>query len=110
MATLSRRNWLTACTASVLAVPSLNSIEPIARTGKSKIKLSLAAYSFRQSLDLKKKPKPDMTLFDLIDIAAEQNIDAVELTAYYFPETTPEYLASLKGRATRLGLDISGTA
>ncbi|HEX3148184.1 MAG TPA: sugar phosphate isomerase/epimerase family protein [Gemmataceae bacterium] len=110
MSNLSRRDWLAACTASALAVPSLNGIEPIARLGTAKIKLSLAAYSFRQSLDLKKKPKPDMTLFDLIDFAAEQNIDAVELTAYYFPETTPEYLARLKSRCTRLGLDVSGTA
>jgi sugar phosphate isomerase/epimerase len=32
------------------------------------------------------------------------------LTAYYFRETTPRYLAALKGRCTRLGLDVSGTA
>jgi len=51
-----------------------------------------------------------MTYDDFIDLAAELNLDAVELTAYYFPETTPEYLAKLKARATRLGLDISGTA
>ena len=74
------------------------------------MKLSLAAYSFRQWLDLKKKPKPDMTLADFIDFAADQDIDAVELTAYYFAETTPEYLAALKARCTRLGLDVSGTA
>ena len=59
------------------------------------MKLSIAAYSFRQWLDLKKKPKPDMTLFDLIDFAAAQEIDAVELTAYYFAETSPKYLAEL---------------
>jgi sugar phosphate isomerase/epimerase len=74
------------------------------------LKLSLAAYSFRQWLDLKKKPKPDMTLADFIDFAAAREIDAVELTAYYFAETTAAYLAALKARATRLGLDVSGTA
>jgi sugar phosphate isomerase/epimerase len=110
MPALSRRDWLAAATASALAAPTLSAIEPIVRNDKSKLKLSLAAYSFRQWLDLKKKPKPDMSLADFIDLAAEQNIDAVELTAYYFAETTPEYLATLKGRATRLGLDISGTA
>src|SRR5205085_890073 len=26
------------------------------------------------------------------------------------PQTTPEYLAQLRGRCTRLGLDVSGTA
>jgi sugar phosphate isomerase/epimerase len=51
-----------------------------------------------------------MTLDDFIDLAAALDLDAVELTAYYFPRTTPDYLAHLKGRCTRLGLDVSGTA
>jgi len=106
---LSRRDWLAACAAGALCAPA-RAIDPITRTGPAKLKLSLAGYSFRDRLNVKKKPKPDMTYFDFIDFAAEQNIDAVELTAYYFPETTPEYLAALKSRATRLGLDVSGTA
>jgi sugar phosphate isomerase/epimerase len=113
VADLSRRDWLAACAAcaaGALCAPAARAIEPIARSGRPKLKLSLAAYSFRQWLDLKKKPKPDMALADFIDFAAAQDIDAVELTAYYFAETTPEYLAALKARATRLGLDVSGTA
>jgi len=109
---LSRRAWFAACAAgagSLVANPA-RAIEPITRNGKPHMRLSLAAYSFRQWLDLKKKPKPDMTLADFIDFAAAQDIDAVELTAYYFAETTPEYLAGLKARCTRLGLDVSGTA
>jgi sugar phosphate isomerase/epimerase len=85
-------------------------IEPIRRSGPPHIKLSLAAYSYRKYLDLKAKPKPPMTLDDFIDLGASLDLDAVELTAYYFPETTPDYLAHLKGRCTRLGLDVSGTA
>ena len=49
-------------------------------------------------------------LDDFIDYAAGQPFEAVELTAYYFAQTTPAYLAQLKGRCTRLGLDVSGTA
>jgi sugar phosphate isomerase/epimerase len=105
----SRRQWLAACAAAI-STSTLPGVEPITRNGKSRIKLSIAGYSFRQWLDLKKKPKPEMTLFDLIDFAAEQEIDAVELTAYYFAETSPKYLAELKARCTRLGLDVSGTA
>jgi sugar phosphate isomerase/epimerase len=74
------------------------------------MRLSLAAYSFRQFLALGKKPAPTMTLDDFIDLAAALPLDAVELTAYYFAQTTPRYLAALKGRCTRLGLDVSGTA
>jgi sugar phosphate isomerase/epimerase len=98
----TRREWLAACAAGALCTPAVRGIEPISRTGKPKLKLSLAAYSFRQWLDLKKPMQTAMTLAGFID--------SVELTAYYFAETTPEYLASLKSRATRLGLDVSGTA
>jgi sugar phosphate isomerase/epimerase len=107
---LSRRDWIATCAAGAVCAAGARAIEPISRTGKSHMKLSLAAYSFRQWLDLKKKPKPDITLADFIDFAAAQEIDAVELTAYYFAETSPEYLAALKTRCTRLGLDVSGTA
>jgi sugar phosphate isomerase/epimerase len=93
--------------AGLVAPDSSGAIEPIRRTGPSHLRLSIAAYSYRKYLDLKKK---EMTLFDFIDASANMGLDAVELTAYYFPETTPQYLAALKGRATRLGLDVSGTA
>lgn len=85
-------------------------IEPISRTGKPHLRLSLAAYSFRKYLDLKIKPKPPMTLEDFVDLAATMNLDAVEPTAYYFADTSRAYLARLKGRCSRLGLDVSGTA
>ena len=84
-------------------------IDPIRRTGRPLMRLALAAYSFRQALDLRRKP-PTMTLAGFIDLAASMPFDAVELTEYYFPETSARYLANLKGQATRLGLDISGTA
>jgi sugar phosphate isomerase/epimerase len=110
MSDLSRREMLAACAAGAVWPAAGRGIEPIARNGKSKLKLSLAAYSFRQWLDLKKPQAPRMTLAGFIDFAAAQDIDAVELTQYYFAETTPEYLAGLKARCTRLGLDVSGTA
>lgn len=96
-----------AVAATTAVLPQTIAADPVLRNGKSRLRLSLAAYSFRQWLDLK---KPSMTLFDFIDLAADNECDAVELTAYYFPETSPQYLADLKTRCTRLGLDISGTA
>lgn len=110
----SRRNFLQTALATgaglTLAPTASHAIDPIKRNGKSHIRLSIAAYSYRKYLDLKIKPKPPMTLDDFVDLAAEMNIDAVEPTAYYFAETSQEYLAHLKGKCTRLGLDISGTA
>ena len=98
---------LAAGSGAALSFRETQAIEPIKRSGKSHLRLSIAGYSYRKYLDLKKK---EMTYDDFIDTAAAMGTDAVELTQYYFPETTPEYLASLKGRATRLGLDVSGTA
>jgi sugar phosphate isomerase/epimerase len=110
--TPTRRHFLHSVLAvgSACAAGTARAIEPIARNGKAHMRLSMAAYSFRQELDLKRKPRPTMTLDDFIDLCAAQDLDAAELTAYYFPETSPEYLAHLKGRCTRLGLDVSGTA
>src|SRR5438132_1706808 len=95
-----RRTFLsTALAAGVLGVSAgaAHAIEPIRRQGPPRMRLSLAAYSFRQALDLRQKP-PAMTLDGFIDLAADLPLDAVELTGYYFPETTARYLARLKGR------------
>jgi sugar phosphate isomerase/epimerase len=112
--TTTRRKFLqVACAASAgwaAASESSSAIEPISRSGKSHIRLSIAGYSYRKYLDLNAKPKPSMNLDDFIETAADMGLDAVELTQYYFPNTTPDYLAHLKGLCTRQGLDVSGTA
>ena len=89
------------------AMRSANAIDAPKRTGGPRFKVGCCAYSYRQYLQAKTNP---ITLYDFLDTCAALNLDGVELTAYYFPETTPRYLARLKGRCTRLGLDISGTA
>jgi sugar phosphate isomerase/epimerase len=110
MITTDRRQFLRTALAGgtgVAIATAAPGIEPFPRLDKSHLRLSIAGYSYRKYLDLK---QPQMTYADFIDRAADMGTDAVELTQYYFPETTPTYLASLKGRATRLGLDVSGTA
>jgi sugar phosphate isomerase/epimerase len=112
MTLLTRRQFVPSALAAATGLaltPAASAIEPVARPGKPHLRLSLAAYSFRKYLDLKRKP-PAMTLDDFIDLSAGMDLDAVEFTQYYFPRTSPDYLAHLKGRCTRLGLDVSGTA
>ncbi len=109
----TRRHFLHAALGAGTALalpPAAGAIEPIRRNGRAHLRLSLAAYSYNRHLALKGKAKPTMTLEDFIDVAAGLDVPAVELTAYYFPRTTPDYLARIKGRCTRLGLDVSGTA
>jgi sugar phosphate isomerase/epimerase len=110
--TSTRRHFLRSGLAAgiALAAAPAAAIEPVRRPGKPHIRLSLAAYSFRKYLALNIKPKPPMNLEDFVDLAASYELDAVEPTAYYFADTSPAYLARLKGRCTRLGLDVSGTA
>lgn len=112
--TVDRRQFLHAALAagSACALTKLPAaaIEPIKRTGKPHLRLSIAAYSYRKYLDLKAKPQPSMTLEDFAEIAAGLELDAIEPTGYYFADTSPEYLARLKGRCIRLGLDVSGSA
>src|SRR5437660_2345515 len=69
-------------------------IDPIGRTRPSHLKLSLAAYSYRQYLTGKDK---SMDLFDFVDLCADMALDGVELTSYYFPpEVDVAYLHKLK--------------
>lgn len=85
-----------------------HAIPPIGRTRPSHMKLSLAAYSYRQYLTAK---PPTMDLFGFVDLAADMGLDAVEPTSYYFPpDVDAPYLNKLKLHAFKLGLDISGTA
>lgn len=112
----SRRLFLQSAIATALVGPtSLASLYtavaagPVGRNGKPHLKLSLAAYSYRDYLTGKLQPK--MTLDQFIELCADLGLDGTELTSYYFPENFDQaYLVSLKQKTFRLGLDISGTA
>ena len=107
---MNRRDF----TATLAALPAMaltggaTAIDPIKRAGAPSMKLSLAAYSFRDALA---GPKKSMTLDDFVDLASLYNLEAVEPTSYYFPEpATPQYCRSLRRHAFIQGLSISGTA
>ncbi|MAH13433.1 MAG: xylose isomerase [Verrucomicrobia bacterium] len=105
------RRTLLKSTAALAAGSPLLGIDPIERTGKPKLKLSLAAYSFRRQLTAKPGTPGAMDMLGFIDWASNQDLDAVEPTSYFFPkEVTPEYLAELRRRAHLLGVDISSGA
>jgi sugar phosphate isomerase/epimerase len=105
----TRRKFLALAAASIVQPWRFSTAaEPITRTRPSHLKLSLAAYSYRKYLTGAGK---SMDLFDFVSLAADLGLDAIEPTAYYFPEdVSAEYLHRLRQRAFLLGLDISGTA
>lgn len=107
---LTRRDFVRAALASCAAPALVPAIEPFRRAGKPRLLLSLAAYSYRDSLK-PRKGKPTMTLEDVIDLAGKHELPGVELTSYYFTRTDNDYLDSLKTRCAKYPpLAVSGSA
>lgn len=75
---------------------------------QTRLKTGLNAYSFSKPLT-----SGEMNLDQLIEFCAKNQIDAVDLTAYYFPGypevPSDEYLYHIKHKAFLLGVEISGT-
>lgn len=113
----SRREFLktgllAGAVAAAGAAPAVRAIEPISRkpNRNAHFKLALAAYSFRQVLDLKAKPETRWTYFDFIEKAAEYGTDGVELTEYYFEKPiNAEYISKIKHRLHVCGQSLTGT-
>lgn len=69
------------------------------------MKIGCCAYSYREALT-----RGEMSLPDFIRSCAELGLDGVELTGYYFPDTSRATLNSLKRLCFRMGLQVSGVA
>lgn len=114
---MNRRRFLTSA-ATALGATALPAIEPIARKGKSRMMLGLAAYSFRDNMkwmrgkeNKVKEERPAWDIIDFIDYCAEQGCPGAELTSYFFPpDADDEYLLKVKRHAYLRGVNITGTA
>ncbi len=69
------------------------------------MKLATCAYSYRDLLKA-----GGMSMESFLDTCVELGFDGVELTQYYFPQETDEYLNYMKREVFRRGLEVSGTA
>lgn len=109
--TTSRRQFLNFAAASAaltaLAPEKSSASEPPQRKGKPSMRLSLAAYSFR---DFFADPaKLDMPKF--LNYCADLGLEGAELTSYYFPKDADDaYYIALKRQAFLRGIAVSGTA
>lgn len=91
-------------------LPGAQALEPLRRPGRCRLKLSLAAYSFRDQFN-HPDPARRLTLPAFLDYCADHGCDGAELTSYYFPrQFDAVFLADLKRRAHLRGLALSGTA
>ncbi|MEQ1853208.1 MAG: sugar phosphate isomerase/epimerase family protein, partial [Chthoniobacteraceae bacterium] len=117
MQSLSRRRFLATSSLALIAAPLARAVEPFARVGAPRLRLSLAAYSFREFFPGAKGAKAEipadraMTMEKFIDRCAEWQCDGAELTSYYFPkDVTDDYLLKVRRHAYLRGVSISGTA
>src|SRR5262245_18536226 len=90
---------------------------PLKRTGKPRLLLSLAAYSFRENFPTMrgkantKMPAGKATdMFKFIDYWEAHGCDGTELTSYFFAEETDEYMIKLRRHCYVRGIAVSGTA
>jgi len=108
MTPFSRRRFLSASALAVLAAPLVRAAEPFLHAGGPRLRLSVAAYSFRDQFQ---KGTPPLTWEQFIDHCAEWGVDGAELTSYYFPkDVTDARLIEVKRHAHLRGVSISGTA
>jgi sugar phosphate isomerase/epimerase len=96
------------------ATPAANLFK---RTGRPLLRLSLAAYSFRENFPIMRgKPNTKVPagkatdMFQFADYCATQGCDGAELTSYFFAEESDEYLLKLRRHCFLRGIAISGTA
>ncbi|MCB1096315.1 MAG: TIM barrel protein [Verrucomicrobiae bacterium] len=113
-ATSSRRQFLSlsaglagAALTTSLSSEKASAVEPPKRAGQPSMRLSLAAYSFRDAF----KDPDTMDMPKFIDYCADQALDGAELTSYYFPKDADDaYYIGLKRHAFLRGIAVSGTA
>src|SRR4030095_8165181 len=88
---MDRRSFLTTTGAALVAatVPDARAQQPPRE--KARFRTGLVAYSYRQALQAK-----TMTYEDLIRIAIETGTDGVDMTVYWLPATTDDYLLPLR--------------
>ena len=92
--------------------------EPINRSGPPRFQFGLAAYSLRNYFEFKKGKKqspaedgPAIDMSGFLDYCVKQNIEAAELTSYFFnPSADDGYFRELRREAYLKGVTISGTA
>ena len=120
MQSLSRRHFLATSSLALFTAPFARAVQPFVRTGAPRLRLSLAAYSFRDYFTestKRKQPKDPipadraLTIEKFLDRCAEWGCEGAELTSYYFPQDpTDEYLIGVRRHAHLCGVTISGTA
>src|SRR5262245_7496029 len=98
---MDRRSFLTTAGAALVAgtIPDARAQQPPRQ--QARFRTGLVAYSYRQALQAK-----TMTYEDLIRIAVDTGTDGIDLTVYWFPNTSDDYVLSLRRLAFKNRVEI----
>src|SRR5262245_3747262 len=97
MCRMNRRDLLK----SLPSLAAASAMPMPAAAGKGRLRSAICAYSFRDELKAGK-----MTYNDLVKLAVDEDIDGLDLTVYWFPDTSDGFLLPLKRLAYRSGVEI----
>ena len=105
---MNRRRFLaaTGAVAAAVAAPATTLASSVfarqtTATQKARFRTGLVAYSYRQALQAK-----TMTYEDLIKIAVETGIDGIDMTVYWMPSTTDDFVLPLRRFAYQNRVEI----
>jgi L-ribulose-5-phosphate 3-epimerase len=98
---MDRRTFLTTAGTAVVAAAVPDARTRQAPREKARFRTGLVAYSYREALQAKR-----MTYEDLIRIAVETGTDGIDMTVYWLPATTDDYLLPLRRLAYRNRVEI----
>jgi sugar phosphate isomerase/epimerase len=98
---MNRRHFLVATGAVVAAAAAPAARVAQAPSGKARFRTGLVAYSYRQALQAK-----TMTYEDLVRVAVETGTDGIDMTVYWLPSTSDEYLLPLRRLAYKNRVEI----
>jgi L-ribulose-5-phosphate 3-epimerase len=76
-----------------------------AKPTHSRLRSGIVAYSFRKNF-----ANHTITYEDLIHLASDSGLDGIDTTAYWFPDTSPAFLASLRNTAYRNAISLYSLA
>lgn len=100
---MNRRTFLAAAAALPAGLAAAQPGENLPK--KARLRPALSAYSFRQDLQAKR-----LTYEDLVRSCVEWDVDGLDMTVYWVPNTEPAWLHSLRRLAYRCGIQIYSIA
>jgi L-ribulose-5-phosphate 3-epimerase len=74
---------------------------PAAPAGKGRLRSAICAYTFRDELKAK-----TMTYDDIVRMCVDLDLDGVDMTVYWFPDTSNQFLLPLKRLAFKSAVEI----